>query len=79
MPEIQADVLFGNMEDVTVLSGDFLSALEEACKEGKQAPIGGVFLKFAPRMKNVYGAYCGNHDSASTLYEKVCGLHTRLV
>ncbi len=72
MPEIEADILFGNMEEVTVLSGDFLCALEKACQEGKQAPIGGVFVTFAPRMKNVYGVYCGNHNSAVALHEKVC-------
>ena len=62
------------MEEVTALSGDFLQALEEACQEGKQAAIGGVFVTFAPKMKSVYAVYCGNHDSAAALHEKVCGV-----
>lgn len=71
MPDIQADILFGNIEEVTELSGDFLLALEEACQNIKQAQVGGVFVTFAPRIKSVYGVYCRNHDSASALYEKV--------
>lgn len=63
-------MLFGNMEEVAELSGDFLRALEEACKE-KQAPVGAVFVTFAPRVKSVYGVYCRNHDNAAALYEKV--------
>lgn len=70
MPEIQADVLFGNMEEVTKLSGEFLQALEEAC-EDKQASVGGVFMKFASRMRTVYGTYCRGQDNAAALYEKV--------
>ena len=57
---------------MTKLSRDFLQALEECCHESvKQALVGGVFVSFASKMKAVYGAYCRNHDSASTLYEKV--------
>ena len=74
MPEIQEDTLFGNMAEVTALSGNFLRALEEACQKDKQAAVGGVFVTFAPKMKSVYGVYCGNHDNAATLYEKVCGV-----
>lgn len=73
VPDIQDDILFGNMEEVTSLSGEFLQALETTCQEGgKQAAIGSVFVTFAPKMKNVYAVYCGNHDNAATLYEKVC-------
>lgn len=68
--DIQADILFGNMVEVTTLSGEFLRALEEACQD-KQAPVGGVFMKYANKMKGVYGTYCRTHDNASALYEKV--------
>lgn len=71
IPGIQADVLVGNLEEVTELSGKFLQALEEACQDKKQVLVGGVFVTFAPRIKRVYGAYCRNHDSACALYEKV--------
>ena len=64
------DVLFGNMEEVTRLSGEFLLALEEAYTT-KQAPVGSVFVTFAPRIRDVYGVYCRSHDNASALYEKV--------
>lgn len=57
------------MEEVTKLSGEFLRALEEACQDN-QAPVGGVFMTFAPKMRGVYGAYCRSHDTASVLYEK---------
>ena len=75
MPDIQADVLFGNIEEVTEFSGEFLLALEEACQNIKQAQVGRVFVTFAPRIKSVYGVYCRNHDSASALYEKVSHSH----
>ena len=71
IPDIQADVLVGNLEEVAALSGDFLRALEEVCQHKKQVQVGGVFVTFAPRIKSVYGVYCRNHDNASVLYEKV--------
>ena len=64
------EVLFGNMEEVTQLSGEFLSALEKVCQD-KQPSVGGVFMTFAPKMRGVYGAYCRNNDTSSALYEKV--------
>ncbi len=67
------DCLFGNMEDVFLLSRDMLAELELACgdEDKKQARVGGVFTSFAARIKEVFGAYCRNHDAALALYEKV--------
>ena len=70
VPDIQTDVLFGNMEEVSELSGELLKALEETCQE-KCSPVGQAFVTFAPRIKEVYGIYCRNHDNAVSLYEKV--------
>ncbi len=70
MKEIQAEVLFGNIEEVTALSRDLLTDLEET-SQAKHSLVGGVFVTFAPRIKSVYAAYCRNHDNASALNEKV--------
>ena len=65
------DDLFGNLEEVSELSWQFLTALEHSISENKQARVGHIFTTFAPRMKSVYGEYCRNHDAASSLNEKV--------
>ena len=70
---VQVDCLFGNMREVSDLSKEFLEELElYSGEDTKQARVGGVFISYAPRMKDVFGTYCHNHDTASALYEKVC-------
>ena len=70
--ELSPDVLFGNIEEVVLLSGSFLAALEACCR-GDEA-VGSVFVSFAPRLREVYAVYCRNHDAAVALIEKVSGL-----
>ncbi len=67
MSEINSELLFGNLDEVASLSKDLLSALEE----GKPL-VGGVFVTFAPRLRDTYGMYCRNHDVAASILEKVC-------
>lgn len=66
--ELSPDVLFGNIEEVVLLSGSFLAALEACCR-GDEA-VGSVFVSFAPRLREVYAVYCRNHDAAVALIEK---------
>ena len=70
VPDINTDILFGNLFDVTRLSCDFLTALEDSCRN--QQAVGEVFVTFAPKLRDVYAAYCRNHDTASAILEKVC-------
>ncbi len=60
-------MLFGNLDEVASLSRELLSALEEG-----QPLVGGVFVTFAPRLRDTYGMYCRNHDVAASILEKVC-------
>jgi len=71
---VQVDSLFGCMPEVLQLSQDLLGELALVCggeEDSKKARVGGVFVSFAPKMKEVFGNYCRNHDAASALYEKV--------
>lgn len=51
------------------MSHDLLRSLDEACKNGEN--VGGVFVKFGPKLKSTYAVYCRSHDTASALLEKV--------
>ena len=57
------------MAEVTRLSGDFLTALEESSRN--EAAVGGVFMENSSKLREVYAIYCRNHDSAAALLEKV--------
>ena len=70
------ELLFGNLEDVAVMSGDFLAALEESDQD--QQSVGGVFVTFAPRLRDVYAIYCRNHDGAAAVLEKVGNVERKL-
>ena len=59
------------MAEVTQLSGDFLTALEESIRN--EEAVGGVFMNLSSRLREVYAVYCRNHDSAAALLEKVSG------
>ena len=69
IPEVNTETLFGNIAEVTRLSRDFLTALEESSRN--EEAMGGVFMKHSSRLKDVYAVYCRNHDSAAALLEKV--------
>ena len=60
---------------MAVLSRDFLAALEEA-SQGQQL-VGEVFVTFAPKLRDIYGVYCRNHDGAASILERV-SRHTAL-
>ena len=67
--DINAETLFGNIAEVTQLSGDFLTALEESSRNNEA--VGGVFMTHSSRLREVYAGYCRNHDTAAALLEKV--------
>ena len=69
IPEINTEVLFGNITEVTRLSCDFLTALEESSRN--EEAVGGVFMSHSTRLREVYAVYCRNHDTAAALLEKV--------
>ncbi|KAK3102404.1 hypothetical protein FSP39_011155 [Pinctada imbricata] len=71
-PEVDTDLLLGNMEDIADVSQRLLTQLEAAIqgKEFDQQVIGMCFMTLADDMKNAYAPYCRNHDSVITLIEK---------
>ena len=83
MREINSEVLFGNLREVTCVSHDLVEALRGACGgedgrvgEGRvgEGRVGEVFVTFGPRLRAAYACYCSNLDNASSLVEKVCRL-----
>ena len=52
------------------MSHDLLEALRGTCAEEEK--VGEVFVRFGPRLRSAYASYCRNHDTASSLVEKVC-------
>ena len=62
--------VFCNIEEVCELSGKLATSLKEAC-QGEGSGVGVVFKQYATQIKEVYGTYCREHDSASQLLEKV--------
>ena len=69
VPDINIDSLFCNVEEVASVSGEFLTALQGACREHEM--VGKVFVTFAPQIRDVYAVYCRNHDTAAIMLEKV--------
>lgn len=72
IPDINTETLFGNMIEVTQLSCDLLTALEESSRN--EEAVGMVFMSHSSRLREVYAVYCRNHDSAAALLEKVGGV-----
>ncbi|KAK3783515.1 hypothetical protein RRG08_008852 [Elysia crispata] len=63
--------LIGNMEEIITFQQSFLTALEECEKLPlNQRRIGGIFMQFAPSMKELHSAYCSNHPKAVSLLQK---------
>ena len=71
--EVNTELLFGNLCEVTCVSHDLLVALRDMCREEgeEEEKVGAVFVRFGPRLRATYATYCRNHDIASSLVEKV--------
>lgn len=67
--EVNSELLFGNLHEVTCVSHDMVGALREACQAEEK--VGAVFVRFGPRLRTTYAIYCRSHDMASSLVEKV--------
>ncbi|XP_062602718.1 rho guanine nucleotide exchange factor 7-like isoform X7 [Saccostrea cucullata] len=62
--------LIGNIEDIISFQNTFLLAIEECMKQPPhQRRVGGVFLKYAPRVKELYMAYSANHPQAAAILQ----------
>nr|XP_034330124.1 rho guanine nucleotide exchange factor 7 isoform X6 [Crassostrea gigas] len=65
--------LIGNLEEILAFQNTFLSAIEECMNNCRQPPhqrrVGGVFLKYAPRVKELYMAYSANHPQAAAILQ----------
>ncbi|KAL3846635.1 hypothetical protein ACJMK2_017608 [Sinanodonta woodiana] len=63
--------LTGNLEDIITFQQKFLISIEECSKHPpQQRRVGGVFMKHAPTMKDLYLAYCANHPEAVAVLQK---------
>ncbi|BFZ00486.1 hypothetical protein BsWGS_03524 [Bradybaena similaris] len=64
-------LLVGNVEEIIAFQQSFLAALEECEKlPSSQRRIGGIFMEFAPRVKELYSTYCANHPKAVSVLQK---------
>ncbi|XP_061185584.1 rho guanine nucleotide exchange factor 7-like isoform X8 [Saccostrea echinata] len=62
--------LIGNIEEIISFQNTFLLAIEECMKQPPhQRRVGGVFLKYAPRVKELYMAYSANHPQAAAILQ----------
>lgn len=63
--------LTGNLEDIIAFQQNFLVSLEECSKHpAHQRRVGGVFMRHAPKLKELYTAYCANHPRAVAILQK---------
>jgi hypothetical protein len=70
---IDVVTLFGNILNVIQVAEELLDMILRAmkgCDESLQM-IGPCFVKMAEKLKTVYVKYCGNHEAALALLEKV--------
>uniref|UniRef100_A0A0B7BCF0 DH domain-containing protein n=2 Tax=Arion vulgaris TaxID=1028688 RepID=A0A0B7BCF0_9EUPU len=64
-------LLVGNSEEIIAFQQSFLAALEECEKlPSVQRRVGGIFMQFAPRVKELYSDYCANHPKAVSVLQK---------
>lgn len=71
LSQAEYSTLIGNMEEIITFQQSFLSALEECEKLPlNQRRIGGIFMQFAPSMKELHSTYCANHPKAVSLLQK---------
>ncbi|XP_048744663.1 rho guanine nucleotide exchange factor 7-like isoform X2 [Ostrea edulis] len=62
--------LIGNLEEILAFQNTFLSAIEECMKQTPHhRRVGGVFLKYAPRMKELYMSYSANHPKGAAILQ----------
>ncbi|XP_052785273.1 rho guanine nucleotide exchange factor 7-like isoform X3 [Mya arenaria] len=63
--------LTGNLEDIITFQQNFLISLEECSKHpDDQRRVGGVFMRHAPNLKELYTRYCANHPRAVAILQK---------
>ncbi|KAM8924347.1 dynamin-binding protein isoform 2-T2 [Pelodytes ibericus] len=63
MPNVDFEVLFGNIHAVIIVSKRLLAALENSDSAGS------VFLEHRGELENVYKEYCQNHEETIALLE----------
>ncbi|XP_071164638.1 rho guanine nucleotide exchange factor 7-like isoform X36 [Mytilus edulis] len=62
--------LVGNLDDILAFQNNFLSSIEDCMKQLPHLRrIGGVFMKHAPRLKELYLEYCSNHPRAVAIVQ----------
>ncbi|KAK3095863.1 hypothetical protein FSP39_020103 [Pinctada imbricata] len=62
--------LVGNLEEIVTFQNSFLSSLEDCMKQPPyQRRVGGIFMKHAPRLKELYMAYSANHPRAAAILQ----------
>ncbi|KAJ8298585.1 hypothetical protein KUTeg_022645 [Tegillarca granosa] len=71
-PEVDIELVLGNMEEIADVSQKLLTLMENGTcgKNFQDQIIGSCFLELAEDMKNVYAPYCRNHDEVISLLEK---------
>ncbi|XP_060066478.1 dynamin-binding protein-like [Ylistrum balloti] len=71
-PDVDIEIMFGNMEEIAEVSQRLLTLMEEAVytREFQDQVIGPCFITVAEDMKNVYAPYCRNHDDVIMVLEK---------
>ncbi|XP_076435653.1 rho guanine nucleotide exchange factor 7-like [Babylonia areolata] len=63
-------LLIGNLEEIISFQQTFLAALEDCEKLPlAQRRVGGLFMQFAPRLKELYLTYCANHPRAVSVLQ----------
>lgn len=67
---VDFSTLIGNLEEIITFQQTFLAALEECEKLPLvQRRVGGLFMQFAPRLKELYLTYCANHPRAVSVLQ----------
>ncbi|XP_064615538.1 rho guanine nucleotide exchange factor 7-like isoform X3 [Liolophura sinensis] len=65
--------LVGNLEDIVTFQGSFLMSLKECHgSPHHQRRVGEVFMRHAPRLKELYEEYCANHPRAVAVLQRKC-------
>ncbi|XP_065641623.1 dynamin-binding protein isoform X2 [Hydra vulgaris] len=70
---VNVNVLFGNLDEILVVSQKLLLALKNACcdiSDQVSNKIAACFLALSMEMKECYATYCHNYDDVQNLLEK---------
>ncbi|KAK7466802.1 hypothetical protein BaRGS_00037118, partial [Batillaria attramentaria] len=63
-------ILIGNLEEIINFQQSFLAAIEECEKLPlTQRRVGGLFMQYASRLKELYLTYCANHPRAVSVLQ----------